>query len=680
MTALSLLIKASILLLMAMAAHAMVARRTSAATRHLIWTIAIAGLLLLPLLSAALPQWTAVTVSEASLAVLPPPTLLDAATSDTARPVDRAAVPTRVSAPPLPVSFPRVSWQMLLLTLYLAGVVVLAGRLVVERLSIRRLAQSATTITAPEWTQLLAACAAVLGVRRGVRLLRNGSPSMPMASGIWSAVILLPSDADAWSDDRRRSVLLHELAHVARLDCLTQALAAVACTLYWVHPGVWWMARRLRVERELACDDCVLAAGTDARDYASHLLDLAYAVGNGRTPNLAVPMAGARQLEGRMLAVLDAARHRAAPARASRLVAATAMVALLAPVAAATVGSTASTSVAAASRPAGTVAATEADPEPQVTAAEVGTWQLRPTRDGGMVYLQLTEGDGNYGRTVSASRLSGFAPGQTSGAVQFSIHRDAGTFAFEGVARSGVSAGTYTFSPSATFPAEMAKRGFERPTPAEQRLLARQDIGFTFVDELASQRYTRPTLAQLIRAAQHGVDQAYLWEMGQLGYRAGQLEALVNLRDHGVDPEYIRGLRTAGYGSLSLEQLVSLRNHGVDPEYIAGLRAEGYRSLDLTQLLNLRSHGIDPEYVRELRALGYRSLSLDSLLNLRGHGVDAEYIREFQKLGYTQLPLDDFVRMRSHGVDGDNARRANQRAGSRLTVDRLTDLASRGWR
>lgn len=131
-------------------------------------------------------------------------------------------------------------------------------------------------------------------------------------------------------------MLLHELAHVARRDCLTQLLAAVACALYWAHPGVWWAARRLRVERELACDDRVIAGGTDAGEYAGHLLDLAYALGHRRPPALAVSMAAPRQLEGRLLAAVDAARNRATPALRSRLAGLLLLAALLLPVATAT--------------------------------------------------------------------------------------------------------------------------------------------------------------------------------------------------------------------------------------------------------------------------------------------------------------------------------------------------------
>jgi hypothetical protein len=80
-----------------------------------------------------------------------------------------------------------------------------------------------------------------------------------------------------------------------------------------MHPGVWWIAMRLRAERELACDDRVLSAGENAREYAGHLLELAYTLGHSAAPRVVVTMARPRELEGRMLAVLDAARNRRDP-------------------------------------------------------------------------------------------------------------------------------------------------------------------------------------------------------------------------------------------------------------------------------------------------------------------------------------------------------------------------------
>jgi hypothetical protein len=144
---------------------------------------------------------------------------------------------------------------------------------------------------------------------------------MPMAWGLVRAHVLLPSEADDWPLARQRVVLLHELAHVKRRDCLTQAMAHIACATYWFNPLVWIAARRLRAERERACDDLVLAAGTRGSDYADHLLDIARSLRTGAWPTWsAVTMAHRSQLEGRLMAILNPALPRRSPTRAAAAV------------------------------------------------------------------------------------------------------------------------------------------------------------------------------------------------------------------------------------------------------------------------------------------------------------------------------------------------------------------------
>ena len=85
-----------------------------------------------------------------------------------------------------------------------------------------------------------------------------------MSWGTRRPAVLLPQGAERWPTSRLEAVLLHELAHVRRRDCLTQLMAEVAVALHWVNPLAWVAAHRLRVEREHACDDQALGAGARA--------------------------------------------------------------------------------------------------------------------------------------------------------------------------------------------------------------------------------------------------------------------------------------------------------------------------------------------------------------------------------------------------------------------------------
>lgn len=125
------------------------------------------------------------------------------------------------------------------------------------------------------WLTLLDQLRRQLAVRRRVQLRQCQSSLAPLTWGALRPVLLVPLESGDWLDKRRRLVLLHELAHVRRWDWLTQLVAHVACAAYWFNPLVWWVARQMRIERERACDDIVLASGARASDYARELLALA---------------------------------------------------------------------------------------------------------------------------------------------------------------------------------------------------------------------------------------------------------------------------------------------------------------------------------------------------------------------------------------------------------------------
>lgn len=735
--ALAIVAKASVLMAIAALAQILLRRRASAATRHFVWTLAIAGMLLLPALSPALPEWT-VLVRTAAPTVVPAgatPLTIDA--EGTPRSTPTASSPHYADGTPsAPASQPNVdlSWLAIVAIVYATGAFILMLHLALQQRDLRRLARQATEVRDPEWTRLLSDCARSLEVDRSVRLLRSREQSMPMAFGARRPAILIPAVADTWPADRRRAVLLHELAHVARYDCLTQMFAFAACAMYWFHPAAWWIARRLRVERELACDDRVIAAGTLARDYAGHLLEIAYAFGSHRAPALAVSMARPRQLEGRMLAVLDAARNRRVPAVRARLVGIALAAALLVPLAAAAPSVVSTTPAdareAEATAPAPQQPATtgpqlkEMPPVAEVArrivraaAAAVGvvqefgvgTWEIRPSRTEGSVQLRLRELNSESGTNVRIDQLDGLTPALltgTDGPVSFRIRRDAGTLNFTGVFRSGVGAGTFSHTADPNFAAQLAKRGYAAPTDREQYQMTRYDVGFGFIDELNKQGYAKTTTAELVRAGQHGVQATFVREMAAAGYRLGSLDALITLRDHGVTPSYVRGLaeqgfkglpadelrrardhgitpefvramREAGYASLTMDQLIRARDHGVTAEYVRGMRDAGYGAVSLEQLVNARDHGVTVEFVRELGAAGHGKLAIEHLVRARDHGISPAYVRDMRQLGHT-VPLDELIRARSHGVTEDFARGMVAAGYRSVSLDALVRLRSHG--
>ena len=674
-------LRASVILGVAAIVHLVMSRRASAATRHFVWVLAILGILLLPLASLAVPEWGMVVRTQPTE---PLPHEQEVVTN-VAPAVQSApaATPLSTSVDPAPSSSPArtpLDWPTVLFAVYITGAGGLLLLVVVQHMNVRRFARRATVVRDPRWTRLLDASADSMAVRRPVRLLMTREHAVPFTLGLRSASIVIPAIGDAWTEDRQLAVLRHELAHVARHDCLPQALAQIACAMYWFHPAVWWVAARLRVERELACDDRVIETGTAARDYAGHLLDIAYSIGRHRAPALAVSMARRGQLEGRMLAALDAAQNRSVPTVRYRVASAALALALLCPLAGmvpVTVVTNDRDDVVQTAEPHSTVPSEHraADSTRVYNAAskvvrelqndEAGTWEIRPTSTQDTVHLRLTEVNSSSGTDVPISRLEGLTAAQLMGAggpVQFRVRRDAGTFTFEGVVRNGVGAGTFSFAADPNFPGDLAKRGFARPTAREQYQLARHDIGFAFLDELNRQGYAKPEIADLVRAGQHGVGATYLRDMAALGYKLGSLQPLIELRDHGITPDYVRALAELGYKGLAADDVRRARDHGITPEYVRAMRDAGYGSLAMDALINARDHGITPEYVRDLGTADHQKVPLDQLIKVRDHGVTPEYVRDMGRLGFA-LPLGDLVRARDHGV----------------TVEFVRDMAALGY-
>lgn len=216
-----------------------------------------------------------------------------------------------------------------LLAVYFAGVCAVLLPTVAGVLRARALRRAARP-SGEAWRSLMPGMPALAGMRTPITICESEFVHVPVTWGWRNPVIMVPCAASAWSASQRRTVLMHELQHIGAGDWVFGVLARAVCALLWFHPGVWWIARALHDDCELACDDRVIAAGVRRSDYAELLL---VASRDSRTAmSGALALSARRGLRGRLHAVLDR-RHDVAPLqRRWRLVAASCTLLVAAPV------------------------------------------------------------------------------------------------------------------------------------------------------------------------------------------------------------------------------------------------------------------------------------------------------------------------------------------------------------
>jgi len=255
----------TILLLAAGLSSHLLRKRLSASQRHVIWTAAMMLSLLLPVLL----QWT------------PPATTLVARGGVE---VQRILITVTPDPLPAPTNWPRAIWLggMAAMALWTLAGYLRAGKLLASSREFATVDGIAVR-TAPE----LKTPAVALG-----------------------PAILLPESAAEWPAERLDVVLTHELAHVRRWDLLWRLAGSAVCCVYWFHPLAWWAAAQQRRESEMSCDDQVLNTHGSADAYADSLVAVAREASGHATPRAVLAMAKPNELEGRLVAVLDAGRRR----------------------------------------------------------------------------------------------------------------------------------------------------------------------------------------------------------------------------------------------------------------------------------------------------------------------------------------------------------------------------------
>ncbi|MHC4180135.1 MAG: M56 family metallopeptidase, partial [Planctomycetota bacterium] len=239
---------------------------------------------------------------RAALSSAPPPEFVPSTPSaepgvlPLARQPSPEATPSVEPAMSLPerVSQAISPWVPWLVLAWFVGVFLLSVWHLGGWIALQRLKYLGTTAGSEPLARRLAELVERMQLGRPVRIFQSALVDVPAVIGWLRPVLLVPAAMlGAMSPQQIDAVLAHELAHIRRYDYLVNLLQTIIETLLFYHPAVWWLSRRIRLEREHCCDDAAVAVCGNSLDYAAALM----AMEQGRmAPRLAVAARGGTAL------------------------------------------------------------------------------------------------------------------------------------------------------------------------------------------------------------------------------------------------------------------------------------------------------------------------------------------------------------------------------------------------
>ena len=554
-------------------------RPARARFRHTLWCAALFSLLFLPIISGSVPVYR-VPALPSSLLPSDGPTreLLQANSREASSQLsnESEAYAGQSSVAPADQQ-PRsaLSWQSIVLLVWLIGTLAVLARFIVGIVIVRRLVSRSTELTGP-WSKLSSELSREIQLKRRVRLLRSDRSLMPVTCGSLSAKILLPTDAGDWSADRKRVVLLHELIHVKRKDILVQAIGQIVCALYWFNPLVWLAVKKLRTEQEWACDESVVATGIAAPEYAGQLLEIARRFDTNMLSTVATTgMASSSELQDRLCAILDPVHQKY---WSGRTIAVSALMMFV-------LVSMAVVRFVPAQRQDEMEVSTVADAPPPVTQIELSgsiKQQSKPVasvKTGENPALQQTPSATPTPVAQPASEIASPVPVQ----VALDVEPD----------------------PLIDFTAE------------ERERLASERIGPAYIKEMVDAGYRQLTVDQLTQLHSNSVRADYIVGLRSVGYDNISIRDLLSLKTNGITPDVIRSYQAVKHASFEAKKYVALVTNGVTPSYLKSLADTGYDYLTANKAIEMRLAGITSDFIAEARSRGYVNLSPNDLIELK---------------------------------------------------------------
>src|SRR5262245_61748078 len=576
---------------------------------------------------------------------------------------ESASAPLATAAPAWPLNAAQIA-----LLIWAAGTMLVLARLLLGTLRMRRITRNAERRIDYPWSMLTNRLRGQLDIRDHVAIYVSAEVAMPMTWGVLVPVIVLPPESSAWSGEWRRVALLHELAHIKRRDCLTQMLAHLACALYWFNPLVWVAARQLRIERELACDDCVLEVGAWASDYAKYLVEIAQTFEAVEPVSPVTVGMACSQLENRVRAILDPQLNRRHLSRRRKAMLAAAMACVLCPLAALQ-----ATSQERISLPAADVVAVNAE-APNVTAeVAASAAKLSAHQD---KFAALRERAANHALTApEQAELTRME--QTIASLQDELR---GALAVTPAPEpnpmpaprplpapdviAALTPGFATVAPQDAKDKDKDKnkekdkdkdKNKEKDKDKDKKKEKDKDKDKNKEKEKDKDKDEGLTVEGLIRLRMYNVTPEYIEAIKKAGYEDVTVRQITELKMYDITPDFIKQAQSMSGEKLSVRELAQMKISGLNPEYIAAMRQAGYDNLPALKLSQMRLMGVTPEFAAAMKRAGFDNLTARQLKQLKALGMTEEYVRQVQGWGLGKLSMREVVEAKIHGVKPEDA-------------------------
>jgi beta-lactamase regulating signal transducer with metallopeptidase domain len=461
---------------------------------------------------------------------------------------------------------------------WLGVVCLLALRVAYGLLLLERLRRRNLTALPLEIVERCRALQHRLGISRIVRYCECRLVTVPSVIGFFRPIVLLPVQAlTGLSAEQLDVVIAHELGHIKRFDVVVNFLQVVVETLFFFHPAVWWLNRRIRADRENCCDDVAIAACGRKLDYARALALME----DWRGPLQLSMAATGGDVTSRVARLLGMSRQ---PSGARSAGVFTAVLVLAAALMAGVASIGFSQIVAQVESP-----VIERVEWPVVTQAKTPV----TAQAGWPVTAQV---EGPLFAQARPSRRARDDAEDTGDEPRAPAHAPRGP----------------------SFIDDMKSVGFD---VTDVDLLVALKIHNVTADYVHRIRDTGldPDTEEVIALKIHGVGPEYIAQLHALGFDAG-FDDVLAMKIRGVTPGYVEQLRALGLDS-GFDDVLAMKIHGVTPEYVERMRATVGFELDLDDVMALKIHGVTPEFINEARSRGFDDLSLDQIIQLKNAGV-----------------------------------------------------------